>query len=80
MQEVQALGRLCHGSPPMLGVRPGPFPVLCALICQNHSEGLPLAPCSLPWVLLLCPSGASPYWAASGGGSAGTNPLLPRVP
>lgn len=63
----------------MLGVHPGPFPVLCALICQNHSEGLALAPCSLPQPLLLCPSGASPYWAVSGG-SAGTNPLLSRVP
>lgn len=72
VQEVQALGRLCHSSPPMLGVHPGPFPALCHLICQNPSEGLAFAPCSLPRPLLLCPSGASPYWAASGGG-AGTN-------
>lgn len=79
MQEVQALGPQCHSSSLMLGARPGPFPMLCDLICQNHSEGLALAPCSLPWPPLLCPSGASPYWAASGG-SAGTNPLLPRVP
>lgn len=74
MQEVQALGPLCHGSPTHTGSAswPSSSAVRSDHRYQNHTKGLVSAPCSLSRPLLLCPSGASPYWAASRG-STGTN-------